>query len=144
LEYLHGLGPARPRTLFATHYHELTVLEDTLPRLRNLTVAVKEWQDEIVFLHKVERGRADKSYGIQVAKLAGLPKPVIERARVLLTEHEAMEQQLGHSTPAEPAAQIDLFTALERHVADLLRRSNPETMSPDVAQEFLLTLRRLL
>ncbi len=147
LEYLHGLGPARPRTLFATHYHELTVLEETLPRLRNLTVAVKEWQDDIVFLHKVERGRADKSYGIQVAKLAGLPKQVLERARVLLVEHEAMEQRLGHVAEAEPTAQavqIDLFAALERRVADLLRRSSPETMSPDAAREFLLQLRRLL
>ena len=143
LEYLHERGPARPRTLFATHYHELTVLEETLPRLRNLTVAVREWQDEILFLHRVEPGRADKSYGIQVAKLAGLPPAVIARAQEILNEHEAMEQQLGHAT-GNPPSQLDLFAALERRVADLLRQSRPEELSPEEARTFLLQLRRLL
>jgi DNA mismatch repair protein MutS len=145
LEYLHDRGPARPRTLFATHYHELTVLEETLPRLRNLTVAVKEWQDDILFLHRVEPGRADKSYGIQVAKLAGLPKPVISRARDILTEHEAMEHQLGAPAATRPqTVQLGLFGAVERRIAQLLRETTVEELSDDQAKALLRRLRSLL
>lgn len=84
IEYLHGDGKEGPRTLFATHYHELTQLAERLPRLKNLCVAVKEWNDEIIFVRQVVEGAADRSYGIHVARLAGLPAKVIERARVLL------------------------------------------------------------
>jgi DNA mismatch repair protein MutS len=80
-EHLHGKAGAGPRTLFATHYHELTRLADTMPRLRNWTVAVREWQDEIVFVRRVVPGSADRSYGIQVARLAGMPPSVVARAR---------------------------------------------------------------
>ena len=73
VERLHGPGAAGPRTLFATHYHEFTLLEQSLPRLRNYAVAVKEWNDEIIFVRQVTRGAADRSYGIQVARLAGSP-----------------------------------------------------------------------
>src|SRR5215216_2841624 len=73
-----------PRTLFATHYQELTQLEKHLPRLRNFSVAVKEWNDEIVFVRRVIPGAADRSYGIQVARLAGLPLSVIDRAKTIL------------------------------------------------------------
>ena len=78
VEHLHEVN--RCRALFATHYHELTALADTLPTLANATVEVKEWRDEIVFLHEVAPGAADRSYGIQVAKLAGLPAAVLARA----------------------------------------------------------------
>jgi DNA mismatch repair protein MutS len=121
LEYLHDLGPERPRTLFATHYHELTVLADTLPRLRNFTVEVKEWQDQMLFLHRIRPGRADKSYGIQVAQLAGLPPAVIGRAKQILSGHERMEASLAATAPAPPAPpprQLDLFAAKERHRTD--------------------------
>jgi DNA mismatch repair protein MutS len=84
VEHLHGEGRFGPMTLFATHYHELTRLERQLPRLRNLCVAVKEWNDEIVFVRQVVEGAADRSYGIQVARLAGLPPSVIKRAKTLL------------------------------------------------------------
>ncbi len=94
VEQLHGAGPAGPRTLFATHYHELTQLEKSLPRLRNYAVTVKEWNDEIIFVRQVARGAADRSYGIQVARLAGLPGEVIARAREILTELEAEGQAL--------------------------------------------------
>ena len=94
-EHLHGKAQAGPRTLFATHYHELTRLAATLPRLRNWTVAVREWQDEIVFVRRVIPGAADRSYGIQVARLAGMPPTVVARAREILG---GMEQ--GGGLPA--------------------------------------------
>ena len=87
-EYLHGSAESGPRTLFATHYHELTQLENQLSRLCNYSVSVKEWNDEIIFVRQVVRGAVDRSYGIQVARLAGLPPPVIERAQILLKELE--------------------------------------------------------
>lgn len=89
VEYLHGKGNSGPKTLFATHYHELTRLEGALPRFVNYRIAVKEWNDEIIFIRKIEKGAADKSYGIQVARLAGLPREVIERAKEILSELEA-------------------------------------------------------
>jgi DNA mismatch repair protein MutS len=83
-EHLHGGDIAGPRTLFATHYHELTKLADSMKRLRNWSVAVKEWKDEIVFVRSVVPGAADRSYGIQVARLAGMPPAVVQRAREIL------------------------------------------------------------
>ena len=87
-EALHDRGRGA-KVLFATHYHELTALAETLPRVRNYHVAVKEWNDEIIFLHKVRPGGTDRSYGIQVARLAGLPAAVISRAREILAELES-------------------------------------------------------
>ena len=89
VEHLHHQVGAK--TLFATHYHELTELAGRLPRLKNFNVAVREWNDQIVFLHKILEGGADKSYGIQVARLAGVPKPVIERAKMILRNLEDSE-----------------------------------------------------
>jgi DNA mismatch repair protein MutS len=88
VEHLHGDGDAGPRTLFATHYHELTQIEGELARIRNYCVAVKEWNDRIIFVRQVQRGAADRSYGIQVARLAGLPDSVIRRAKVILERLE--------------------------------------------------------
>src|ERR1700676_1864394 len=90
LEHLHEVN--RCRALFATHFHELTALAAKLPRLHNATVRVREWQGDVVFLHEVVAGAADRSYGIQVAKLAGLPAAVIERASVVLAELEAQDR----------------------------------------------------
>jgi DNA mismatch repair protein MutS len=106
-EALHDRGRGA-KVLFATHYHELTALADRLPRVRNFHVAVKEWNDEIIFLHKVRPGGTDRSYGIQVARLAGLPKAVIARAREILTE---LSQNPGGRVPGqpEPAPQLGLF-----------------------------------
>lgn len=89
IEHLHGTQSEGPRTLFATHYHELTQLEQTLPRLRNYCVCVKEWNDQIIFVRQVVPGAADRSYGIQVARLAGIPLTVIDRAKVILDELES-------------------------------------------------------
>ena len=100
-EFIHGEGARGPRTLFATHYHEITRLEETLPRLVNLRVSVREWNDEIIFTRTIERGAADRSYGIQVARLAGLPQKVIDRAKVILgeleSEGETMLDNLGET-----------------------------------------------
>jgi DNA mismatch repair protein MutS len=101
-------GPASPKVLFATHFHELTQLADRLPAVRNFHVAVREWNDEIIFLHKVRAGSTDRSYGIQVARLAGLPAPVIARAKALLAELEAVGH---HRADAADAQQLGLFVA---------------------------------
>lgn len=97
------------RTLFATHYHELTALAESLPGLKNYKAAVREWNDEIVFMRKIVEGGADRSYGIQVARLAGLPENVIRRAREILRDLERPGSR--HSSPAPPDAQPDLFAA---------------------------------
>jgi DNA mismatch repair protein MutS len=103
-EYIHRT--IRARTLFATHYHELTDLALTLDRVKNYTVAIKEWNDQIIFLRKVVEGGADKSYGIQVARLAGLPEKVIERAREILANLEKAEfNELGEPVAATHSAQ---------------------------------------
>jgi DNA mismatch repair protein MutS len=111
-EDLHERGHGA-KVLFATHYHELTALADRLPRVRNFHVAVKEWNDEIIFLHKVRPGGTDRSYGIQVARLAGLPASVIERAKSILVELESARAPLPVApeapAPAAPRAQLALF-----------------------------------
>jgi DNA mismatch repair protein MutS len=106
VERLHGPGAAGPRTLFATHYHELTLLEQSLPRLRNYAVTVKEWNDEIIFVRQVARGAAERSYGIQVARLAGLPREVIGRAQEILAELEAE----GRALPAHVRKSLNAAT----------------------------------
>ena len=120
IEHLHPASGQGPRTLFATHYHELTQLTKTLKRLENYSVAVKEWNDEIIFVRQVIKGAADRSYGIQVARLAGLPKTVIERAKTILERLEAddsshnllrkrmKKEKMGTSTQAEDD-QLALF-----------------------------------
>jgi DNA mismatch repair protein MutS len=116
-EYLHDdIGC---RALFATHYHELAQLAEKLPALRNYNVLVKEWQDEIVFVHKIAPGSADKSYGIHVARLAGVPKPVLDRAQEVLAELESRHLQTrergssGRKRRREPPPQANLFAELE-------------------------------
>ncbi len=101
VEHLHRDAATGPRTLFATHYQELTQLSKSLSRLRNLSVAVKEWNDDIVFLRRVVPGAADRSYGIQVARLAGLPLSVIERAKTILSKLESDDStvELPAATP---------------------------------------------
>jgi DNA mismatch repair protein MutS len=109
VEHLHRSPERGPRTLFATHYQELTQLERHLPRLRNFSVAVKEWNDDIVFVRRVVPGAADRSYGIQVARLAGLPLPVIERAKVILAQLESDEVAVTLPAPAaRPKKRLDV------------------------------------
>jgi DNA mismatch repair protein MutS len=99
VEHLHRDADGGPRTLFATHYQELTQLEKHLPRLRNFSVAVTEWNDEIVFVRRVVPGAADRSYGIQVARLAGLPLSVIERAKTILGKLESDDASVSVPSP---------------------------------------------
>jgi len=114
VEHLHRGEERGPRTLFATHYQELTQLETCLGRLRNLSVAVKEWNDEIVFVRRVVPGAADRSYGIQVARLAGLPLSVIERAKGILQKLEGDEAAVVLSAPkSRPRRKISVTTAEE-------------------------------
>tara|TARA_Y100000588_G_scaffold372145_1_gene444346 strand:- start:4428 stop:7016 length:2589 start_codon:yes stop_codon:yes gene_type:complete len=105
-EHLHGAGESGPKTLFATHYHELTKLSESLPRLRNHSVAVKEWNDEIIFVRQVVQGAADRSYGIQVARLAGIPESVIERAKTILDGLENPREEVAAKGASEPTPAV--------------------------------------
>ena len=112
VEHLHRDAEAGPRTLFATHYQELTQLEKHLPRLRNFSVAVKEWNEEIVFVRRVIPGAADRSYGIQVARLAGLPLTVIDRAKTILSRLESDDASVSLPSPqARPKKKITVTPA---------------------------------
>jgi DNA mismatch repair protein MutS len=150
IEHLHERN--RCRALFATHFHELTALGARLPRLHNATVRVKEWQGEVVFLHEVVAGAADRSYGIQVAKLAGLPSVVIERAKLVLAQLEAEDRisparkliddlplfaatRPAPAAPADPAAQA---------VIEALAALHPDELSPREALEALYRLKGMV
>jgi DNA mismatch repair protein MutS len=137
----------RARTLFATHYHELTELAELLPTVKNVHVSVKETPNEIIFLRKVEPGSADKSYGIEVARLAGLPRSVIERAREVLKRHEQSEHELSETlTPGASGngtgSQSVMFTALDRAVIDKLKAADLDELKPIEALNLLAELKR--
>ena len=146
VEHLHAY--TRARTLFATHYHELTELAATLPGVKNIHVSVEETPNEIVFLRRVEEGSADKSYGIEVARLAGLPRSVIERAREILKRHEQSEHQLSEKlTPAAEQSngagrQQTLFTPLDREVIEALRSADLDNLKPLDALNLLAKLKK--
>jgi DNA mismatch repair protein MutS len=144
IEHLHDRIGAR--TLFATHYHELTLLAEQLTRLTNLRVTVKETAAGIVFLHTVEPGPANKSYGIEVARLAGLPKAVITRAREVLKVHERAEtQQMREASPsAAPQLQMTMFTPLSQRIVDRLAEADLDGLTPRDALTLLAELQREL
>jgi DNA mismatch repair protein MutS len=136
-ETLHDGPHARPRTIFATHYHELTDLESTLPRLRNHTVRVEERGHQIVFLHSIAAGRADRSYGIHVAQLAGVTEPVLRRAREILARLESGERKPDPSERASAAGatgaaavETKMPSALAAALARELSRISVESMTP--------------
>jgi DNA mismatch repair protein MutS len=144
VEHLHERIGAR--TLFATHYHELTLLADRLPRLRNLHVTVRETSSGIVFLHTVEPGAASKSYGIEVARLAGLPAAVIARAREVLKLHERAEtQQVANAleSPQTPV-QMTMFTPLSQRIVDRIASTDVDGLTPRDALALLAELQREL
>ena len=148
IEHLHDVN--RCRALFATHFHELTALAARLDRLHNATVRVKEWQGEVVFLHEVVAGAADRSYGIQVAKLAGLPASVIERAKVVLAKLEqedrvapkGFEDLPLFAVPSKPSQ--EMRHPVEDPVTAALAALNPDDLSPREAIEALYSLRAKL
>jgi DNA mismatch repair protein MutS len=149
VEHLHEVN--RSRALFATHYHELTSLAAKLPALACTTMRVKEWQGDVVFLHEVAPGAADRSYGIHVAKLAGLPAAVVERAEQVLEILESGEQA---GALARLADDLPLFAAVSGRAApktkgpspveQRLAEINPDELTPKVALELLYELRGLL
>jgi len=141
------------RTLFATHYHEMTVL-GKLPGAGNLNVEVREWNDEVIFLRKVVRGVADKSYGIHVARLAGLPAPIIMRARQILHELEDRDDTRISEAVGAPDApqgraaangvQLSLFHAREEAALERIRMLDPSYLSPMDALALLSEIKKLL
>ncbi len=147
VEHLHEVN--RCRALFATHFHEMTALSARLKRLANVTVRVKEWEGEVIFLHEVTAGVADRSYGIQVARLAGLPPMVLERARQVLTQLEKSEQGEKRTAFLDD---LPLFAAVNRRAAEpetpaalkALAEVDPDAMSPREALDALYRLRALL
>ncbi len=149
-EHLHEAPHLRPMTLFATHYHELTELALTLPRVRNCRIAVAEWNDEIRFLYRVEEGSADRSYGIHVARLAGIPKAVIVRAREVLhnlerneLDREGIPRLAGEQARRHvSAAQFQLFAEEPDPLRQALRTVKPETMTPLDALNLLAELKK--
>jgi DNA mismatch repair protein MutS len=159
IEHLHEVN--RARALFATHYHELTALAQRLPRLTNATVSVKEWNGDVIFLHEIVPGAADRSYGIQVAKLAGLPASVVERAKAVLSQLEEKDRRAPAETliddlplfaalapaPRQPASRAAQTIAPAAPVPDVLRQAldglDPDDMSPREALEALYRLKAL-
>jgi len=145
IEHLHEVN--RCRALFATHFHELTALSAKLKRLHNATVRVKEWHGDVVFLHEVVPGSADHSYGIQVAKLAGLPASVIERAKVVLAKLEQEDRAAPKgfeglplfAVPSRPSQ--DARQPAEDLLAAALAAINPDDLSPREAMEALYRLK---
>lgn len=149
MEHLHEVN--RCRGLFATHFHELTVLSEKLGRLSNATMKVREWEGDVIFLHEVGPGAADRSYGIQVAKLAGLPASVVERARTVLNQLEDADRK-------NPASQLiddlPLFQVAVRReesrpqgnskVDEALKALNPDEMTPREALDALYALKKQL
>ena len=153
VEHLHA-GPS-PKTLFATHYHELTELAALLPGVVNRTLAVKEWEDRIIFLRRVIQGSADKSYGIHVARLAGLPSTLIDRASEVLANLEKQEYdpsgkprraagELQPKADTPTADQLSLFTPVEEVVAQVLLDTDVDQLTPLAALNLVAGLRRRL
>ena len=138
VEHLHHHPRLRAKTIFATHYHELTAVAATLPRVHNANVAVAERGEQVVFLRRIVDGPADRSYGVQVAQLAGLPPAVIRRAREILDELE----RLAAGNKSAPSVQLTLLTPEEHPVVAQLRALDPEQLSPLDALSLLYELRR--
>jgi DNA mismatch repair protein MutS len=149
-EHLHAAGGPRPRTIFATHYHELTQLGDELARLANVHVTVKEWGDGVVFLHRIAEGAADRSYGIHVAQLAGLPESVLARARVVLRELEAertvdrleSDRNVERTGAAAVQSALPLFAPPENPLALELSALDVEGLTPIQALNLLAEWKR--
>jgi DNA mismatch repair protein MutS len=142
-EYLHNTEGVAARTIFATHYHELTDLESILDRVENYHVEVKEFGDKIVFLRSIAKGTGDKSYGIYVAQMAGLPKSVIHRATEILNHHiQQSEEKNGTSIPPEPSKQMTLFQEQELKLRKTLNELDVNSMTPMEALKTLDNIKK--
>ncbi len=147
-EYLHDLKGTGVKSLFATHYHELTELPKVKSRVKNCSIAVKEWNDEIIFLHQLVEGGTNRSYGIQVARLAGMPEPVVKRAKMVLANIENNGHVLGekkHGAGRRRAKgefeQLSLFRKPEEIVVDRLMKVDISSMTPLEAINYLSQLK---
>jgi DNA mismatch repair protein MutS len=151
-EHLHQLETIRPRTLFATHYHELTELALTFSRIKNFHLAVKEWQDTVIFLRKIKPGPSDRSYGLQVARLAGLPEEIIKRAREILFNLERQEldeegrPRLAYHLNQQNKSQLLLFPEDRERVGleeikEKIKSLEPEKLTPLQALQIIAELR---
>ncbi len=148
-EHLHDLRGKGVKTLFATHYHELTELARIKPRVKNFSIAVKEWNDEIIFLHKLVDGATNRSYGIQVARLAGIPEPVVKRSKKILANVENTGYPLGESpeevsdesTAGAGYVQLSLFRPPEQVILDKLREIDVSSITPIDAINYLHMLK---
>jgi DNA mismatch repair protein MutS len=145
-EYLHNSPEHSAKTLFATHYHEMTELAENLPGAKNYQLTATEKDGEVVFLHKLQRGKASKSYGIAVARLAGLPQPVIERAKSVLEKLEKYElavfgddskNGMQKAVGMKAAAQVSLFAISNENVLDEIRSTDIASLSGDDAKRLL-------
>ena len=154
-EFLNNADGPRPRSIFATHYHQLTELEKDLPGLVNLRLEVKEWEGKIIFLHSVGPGKSDKSYGIHVARLAGLPENVLQRAQDILASLSMSDQRdlpairpsgtsIPHVAAIPDAGQFSLFKDSERDALDALHGLNLEKISPMDAFMWLAKIKKQL
>ena len=154
-EYIHNSPEHSAKTLFATHYHELTELAENLPGAKNYQVLATEKDGDVVFLHKIQKGKASKSYGIAVAKLAGLPQKVIERAKSVLAKLEkyelavfseggqnGVEKAVATAKQGKLASQFSLFAISNENVIDAIREFDIEKMSPDEARKFLSEIKK--
>jgi len=142
VEYIHNHPGLRAKTLFATHYHELTDLAERLPHVVNFNVAVAEQGDKVVFLHKIAPGAADRSYGVHVAQLAGLPRPVVARAREILADLEASGAAGPRRSAAAPAVyQLSLLSHEDPVIADL-KALDVNSLSPLAALNKLYELQQ--
>ena len=142
LEYCANPRRLGAKTLFATHYHELTELENTLSGVRNYNISIKKRGDELIFLRKIVPGSADRSYGIEVATLAGLPKEVVSRAKAILTE---LEKGKGYEVaPRREEDQISMTAIGEAEALDALRRAQPDTLTPIEAMQLLYEIKQKL
>jgi DNA mismatch repair protein MutS len=144
LEYAANPKRLGAKTLFATHYHELSAIENELYNVKNYNIAVKKRGDQMIFLRKIVPGATDDSYGIEVAKLAGLPNPVIARAREILTGLEDGSSQKTVYVAAEPEDQISMMDLTGQQVCDALRAITPETLTPIEAMNELYKLKKML
>jgi len=144
LEYAANPKRLGAKTLFATHYHELSTIETELPNVRNYNIAVKKRGEQMIFLRKIVPGATDDSYGVEVARLAGLPAAVISRARELLKELETREGPAPVLRQAEPEDQISMLDLRAQQVCDALCALTPETLTPIEAMNELYKLKKML
>ncbi|PID28124.1 MAG: DNA mismatch repair protein MutS [Candidatus Cloacimonadota bacterium] len=154
VEYIHNQKRLRSKTLFATHYHELTELEYVLSGVKNFNIAVREWNDEMIFLRKIERGDADQSYGIQVARLAGVPDKVVKRAKQILAnleQHELSPQGLTKKIKkqlSQLSPQMDIFEVMiekseeKNEIIEEIKNADLDNMTPKDAMRFLIELQQ--